>query len=325
MKGAFSLNHLISIIVPVLNRQNEIEECIRSVFDQSYPNWELLIIDNGSTDNTSEICRALADQEPRIRLLSAPRGVSLARNAGIDAAQGKYLFFLDSDDVIHPSLLETLLIVMEEHQAGLAGTTKVNIHQSQWADFTVRPRIHKGIGKTSFLANHDALQAVLQSTTPLSSLGGMMVRSSLVAETRFRSDLHIGEDFYFMYENLIKGTDVVFVESKWYYVRIHDSNISWDYSYQGFLSRFQRRKLVWISEDAFGRSENVRLQKIDALDVYLRCLKYHKAPNDDTVKMRQVMKEHKQVIFTGMKFKHRLLYLLAVYCPTFYLKTLGKK
>lgn len=312
------MNHLISIIIPVLNRQDEIEECIRSVFAQSYENWELLIVDNGSTDRTLDICESLAAQEPRIRLLSAPRGVSLARNAGIDASQGKYLFFLDSDDVIHPSVLETLLVTMEETHAGLSGTTRVNIHQSQWADFASRPRTHKGIGKTRFLTNEQALQEIFQYTTPLNIIGGVMMLRSLVENTRFCPDLHIGEDFYFMYENLIKGPDVVFVESKWYFARIHDGNLSGDYSFQGFLSRFQRRKLVWLSEESFGRSENVQLQKRDALDVYLRCLKYHKTVNDDTAKMQAVMKEHRNVLLSGLALKHRLLYALAVYAPGLY-------
>lgn len=319
------MNQLISIIIPVLNRQNEIEECVRSVFDQSYPNWELLIIDNGSTDNTLAICRTLAAEEPRIRLLNAPRGVSLARNAGIDAAQGKYLFFLDSDDVIHPSLLETLLFTMEESGAGLSGTTKSNIFQSQWADFASRPKTHKGIGKTRFLTNDQALQEIFQYTTPMNLIGGVMMLRSLVADTRFRPDLHIGEDFFFMYEVLIKGTDVVFVESKWYFARIHDNNLSKDYSFQGFLSRFQRRKLVWLSEESFGRLHNVQLQKLDALDVYLRCLKHHKELNEDTIQMQQIMKEHKKVLFSGLKPKYKLLYILSVYFPTLYLRTLGKK
>ena len=319
------MNHLISIIIPVLNRQNEIEECVRSVFAQSYQNWELLIIDNGSTDNTVEICKALAAQEPRIRLLNAPRGVSLARNAGIDAAQGKYLFFLDSDDVIHPSLLETLLFTMEESGAGLSGTTKINIFQSQWADFAGRPKIHKGIGKTRFLTNDQALQEIFQYTTPMNLIGGVMMLRSLVADTRFSPDLHIGEDFYFMYEVLIKGTDVIFVESKWYFARIHDNNLSGDYSYEGFLSRFRRRKLVWDIEAACGRPENVLLQKRDALDVYLRCLKQQGAWNSETVKMQAVMKQYKKELATGLSAKQRLLYTLAVHCPRLYLAIFGKQ
>lgn len=319
------MNNLISVIIPVLNRQDEIEECIRSVYAQSYQKWELLIIDNGSTDQTLEICQALAAQEPRIRLLCSERGVSPARNAGIEAAQGKYLFFLDSDDVIHPSLLETLLTAMEEQNAGLAGTTRINILQSQWAAFAEKPRSHRGIGKAQFLTNTEALQAIFQYTTPLNIIGGVMMLRSLVADTRFRHDLHIGEDFFFMYENLIKGPDVIFVEPKWYYARIHDNNLSWDYSFDGFRSRFDRRKLVWCSEEAFGRTENVKIQKYDALDVYLRCLKKHGSPNGDTVKMQATMKAHQKELLPGLSAKQKLLFVLSVYFPGLYLRLFGNK
>ena len=203
------MNHLISIIIPVLNRQDEIEECIRSVFAQSYQHLEILIIDNGSTDRTPDICKALAEEDSRIRLLSSEKGVSPARNAGIEAAKGKYLFFLDSDDVIHPSLLATLLKAMEEHRAGLAGSSKCNISQPQWATTLRINQNDCSLGQTRFFPNEKAITAVFRHTTPLNSIGGVMVLRSLVAETRFRHDLHIGEDFLFVYENLIKGSDAV--------------------------------------------------------------------------------------------------------------------
>lgn len=313
------MDHLISIIIPVLNREKEIEECIRSVFAQSYQNWEMLIIDNGSSDRTLKICQELASLEPRIRLLDAPRGVSLARNAGIDAAKGKYLFFLDSDDVIHPSLLETLVVSMEENQAALAGTTRINIHQTQWADFAARPRVHKGIGKTRFLANDEAICAIFRETTPLNIIGGVMVLRSLVADTRFNPELHIGEDFFFMYENLIKGPDVLFVEARWYYARIHDHNLSWDHSFKGFLSRFHRRLWVWQQEMSSGRKDNAKLQKQDALDVYLRCLKQQGSTSSDTTRMQVVMKSYQKELLADLPFKHQLLYFFSVYCPGLYL------
>ncbi len=319
------MNHLISIIIPVLNRQDEIAECIRSVYAQSYENWEILVIDNGSTDRTIEICQGLATKEPRIRLINAPRGVSSARNAGIDAAKGDYLFFLDSDDVIHPSLLETLLVTMVGNHADIAGTTRINIPQTQWCAFAEKPRTHKGIGQTQFLTNEQALQEIFRYTTPLNIIGGVMMPRCLVAETRFRQDLHIGEDFFFMYENLIKGPDAIFVTPKWYYARIHSNNLSWDYSFEGFRSRFDRRKLVWLSEESLGRVGNAKLQKHDALDVYLRCIKHHGAVNQDTAKMQTVMKAHKKELLPGLSAKQKLLFGLSVHFPKLYLRLFGKK
>lgn len=319
------MNNLISVIIPVLNRQDEIEECVRSLYAQSYENWEILIIDSGSTDRTPEICRELASSEPRIRLLTSSKGVSIARNKGIDAAQGEYLFFLDSDDTIHPSLLETLRNAMEESHASIAGTGIVNVFQKDWDPFMQKARTDCSIGQTKFLSNAQAIHAIFRYMTPINLIGGVMIRRDLVGDTRFNTNLHIGEDFYFIYQNLIKNADVVCLKQKWYYARIHDHNLSWDYSFSGFRSRFDRRKLVWLSEEALGRTENAKLEKYDALDVYLRCLKQNRTLNQETKKMQNTMKVHQKELLPGLSAKQKLLFGLSVYFPSLYLRLCGNK
>lgn len=313
------MNRLISVIIPVLNRQDEIEECIRSVYGQSYENWEILIIDSGSTDRTPEICRNLASKEPRIKLLTSERGVSAARNKGLEAAHGDYLFFLDSDDVIHPSLLRVLVEAMEKHNASIGGSGIVNVLQSDWKSFIDKAPDDRSPGQTKYVTNAQALNAVFRHITPINLIGGVMMRRDLIGETRFSTKLHIGEDFYFVYLNLIKNANVVFLKERWYYARIHNSNISLDYSYQGFLSRFERRRLVWISEEAHERKDNAELQKEDALDVYVRCLKQNKKINQDTKQMQTTMKAHRKDVLPYLSLKHKLLYTLSVYLPGIYL------
>lgn len=319
------MNHLISIIIPVLNRQDEIEECIRSVYDQTYQNWEILIIDSGSTDRTPEICRELADAEPRIRLLTGGRGVSVARNKGLEEARGEYLFFLDSDDVIHPALLQTLAEAMEQHHASIGGTGVVNVRQEEWPAFMEQVRSDSSIGQIKVMPNDKTLYAMFRFTTPINLIGGVMIRRDLVGDTRFSPELHIGEDFYFIYLNLIKNADAVFLKQKWYYGRIHTGNISHDYSFNGFRSRFDRRKLVWRSEEAMGRTENVKLQKYDALDVYLRSLKQVRADDSDIAKMQDTMKAHQKELLPGLTAKQKLLFRLSVYFPGLYLRLFGNK
>lgn len=104
---------IVSIIVPVYNAASTIEKLVQSVFDQTYTNWELLLIENGSTDDTSNICAHLAAKEPRIRLLHSEKGVSRARNLGIKQAQGEWIFFADADDWLLPEALELLLQPVE--------------------------------------------------------------------------------------------------------------------------------------------------------------------------------------------------------------------
>ena len=105
----------ISILMAAYNAEKTIEEAIRSVMDQSYPHWELIVIDDCSTDRTGEIVSALAAAEPRIRPFrnERNRGVSLTRERGLNAAEGAWIAVLDSDDLWAPEKLEKQLALAE--------------------------------------------------------------------------------------------------------------------------------------------------------------------------------------------------------------------
>ncbi len=96
----------ISLIVPVYNGEKTIEKCINSILNQTYRNIEVIIIDDGSTDNTYEICKNMQNKDNRIQLIKQNnKGPSLARNVGIEYAQGKYIQFVDADDWLEPSII----------------------------------------------------------------------------------------------------------------------------------------------------------------------------------------------------------------------------
>ncbi len=100
---------MISIIIPVYNCEKYIEKCIKSVCDQSYKEFELLIVNDGSTDNTPNICEALAAEDSRIKVFNTPNGgVSKARNFGIDKARGELITFIDGDDTVPSNYLSEL-------------------------------------------------------------------------------------------------------------------------------------------------------------------------------------------------------------------------
>lgn len=101
----------VSIIVPVYNVSRYLDECIAGVISQSVNDWELILVDDGSTDGSDEICRRHAVSDSRIRYIrQVNQGLSSARNAAIDIAAGNYYFFLDGDDAIHPEAIERLLL-----------------------------------------------------------------------------------------------------------------------------------------------------------------------------------------------------------------------
>lgn len=100
----------LSVIVPVYKVEAYLQECIDSILDQTFPDFELILIDDGSPDRCPEICDEAASKDPRIRVIHQKNGgLSAARNAGIEAAQGAWLSFIDSDDYLTPDYYETLL------------------------------------------------------------------------------------------------------------------------------------------------------------------------------------------------------------------------
>lgn len=113
---------LISIIVPVYNAAHYLDKCISSLMEQTHQNLEIILINDGSTDNSLEICRKYADMDSRIQVLTqANKGPSAARNAGLDAAKGEFVGFVDSDDYITPHMMETLLAAVLQYDTDFAG------------------------------------------------------------------------------------------------------------------------------------------------------------------------------------------------------------
>lgn len=104
------LSPSVSFIVPVYNAETKLDRCIRSIIDQSCDSWELILIDDGSTDNSGTICDNYANIDSRIRVIHKSNGgVSSARNTGLTVAKGEYISFVDADDYIKESFLEICL------------------------------------------------------------------------------------------------------------------------------------------------------------------------------------------------------------------------
>lgn len=114
------MKELISIIVPIYNSEKYIKRCIDSIINQSYRNIEIILIDDGSTDNSRNICEKYSNIDSRIKVISKKNGgVSSARNEGITNAKGEYIMFVDADDWIEKEAIETLYNALKEHNVDI--------------------------------------------------------------------------------------------------------------------------------------------------------------------------------------------------------------
>ena len=114
------MEKLISVIIPVYNVVNYFDRCINSIINQTFKNLEIIIVDDGSTDGSSEACDKIAKIDNRIKVIhQINMGLSAARNAGLNIATGEYIAFVDSDDYLHPRMYEILYKEMTKNEVDM--------------------------------------------------------------------------------------------------------------------------------------------------------------------------------------------------------------
>lgn len=109
---------MISVIIPVYNVEQYLPQCVESILAQTYQNLEIILVDDGSTDDSGRLCDALAQRDGRVRVIHKPNGgLSDARNAGTEACNGEFVFYLDSDDYLEQDAIMALVRIQSESQA----------------------------------------------------------------------------------------------------------------------------------------------------------------------------------------------------------------
>lgn len=314
----------ISVIVPVYNTEEYIGNCVESVLMQTYADFELILIDDGSSDKSWEICQAICKKDHRIRLIQQEhKGVSAARNIGMNAAEGKYLFFLDSDDVIHPQLLEGLYNLQEENHSVI---TSAGWNESM-DDFNKKSESWKTkaefIWKSAHLDGEKAIKYCLIRDMEISlcGIGGKMILHKAAENIRFDEDLTHSEDTWFLYQLFVNGADVSVFCRKWYYYRQHEMCSARAFSLQACRSKYKVRCNMRACEISNGRMENVKfLQWIILSDIIEWYERGRKMQDDDLMKTVEewINAEKTFWIFIRSRWWNKLDFYLGIYCYSFY-------
>lgn len=202
------MDDIVSIIVPIHNGYNFLMKCIESVLSQTYNSWEMILVDDGSTDRTREECRKWSARDNRIRLICQQnQGVSAARNRGIENANGVYITFLDVDDWIEPTFLATLL-----EQICTADIAMCSIvGDAEWQDkiYNEQVSIEKMRKKPSQYSNPLYINAVWNK----------MFRVQIIQKhaLRFPESVKRCEDAYFVQDYLLHCQDISVTDKKLYH------------------------------------------------------------------------------------------------------------
>ena len=209
----------VSVIIPVYNAKRYLEACVQSLEEQSLRSFELICVDDGSTDGSAELLGTLAKRYENLRILSLEHaGVSAARNAGIEDAVGTYLLFVDADDTVDRQLLE---LAVQKADACSADMTIFGFDEFYGKSDTYVPREicgkHELFERSFNISDMSCLTTEL--TTP--NVWRILYRRSLLTESgiRFHEDLNAAEDLAFIYETLFVAQRVTLMEQRLYHYR----------------------------------------------------------------------------------------------------------
>ena len=210
---------LISVIVPVYNVQAYLERCVRSLFEQTYSNLEILLIDDGSTDGSLECCRRLEQCDNRIRVYSqANKGIGAVRNQGLLLARGEYIGFVDSDDWIEPDMYESLWKLMQLEKADVACC-------SHYREETGRTQIVGNVVQQFTFTREEAFEALRQGRFVLNFVWDKLFRREILSGIVFPEERRF-EDLVVSPRWLYNVRKVVYLSEPKYHYSVRNGSLT---------------------------------------------------------------------------------------------------
>ncbi len=229
---------MVSILVPVYNSEKYLRQCLDSIVNQTYKDLQVVIVDDGSIDNSLSICREYADKYEFIEVYhQGNAGVASARNALLDKARGDYTIFIDSDDWIELDMIEGLLHYIAEYDLDIAICGSV----SEYNDSATAV-------DTSYCSplidnREEAVKKFILHKELNGSLWNKLVLTSLFHNLRFAKDIWYGEDALMMWQVLQRVNRIGTVPIDYYHYRMNDASIS----HQAFGPKKMSGHQVWAT------------------------------------------------------------------------------
>lgn len=208
----------VSIIVPIFNSEKYLNKCIDSIINQSLKEIEIILINDGSKDNSELICNNYAKKDNRIRVISKKNeGVSSARNCGLKMAKGEYVLFVDSDDWLELNMCEVLYkeASLGDYDVVMCGFKEFNDYKKSYKDFIINN-----------VSDDKILDIILSNSYPIKGFlfNKLLKREKITKE--FNDKIFIKEDLMFLLENVGNITKYKIIKDELYNYRITESSLS---------------------------------------------------------------------------------------------------
>ena len=219
------MNELISVIVPVYNVEKYLPQCIDSIINQTYKNIEIILVNDGSTDNSLSICNKYKEKDRRIKIINKKNGgLSSARNAGIEKINGPYLCFIDSDDFIDNNMILKLYNLIRNNNSDIAVCNRFQYYDYKKKNSLI-PYSNCKYFNTNNYEKIDAMKQLISLKNFDMSACGKLFKSLLFKDISFPVN-KLSEDYFIMYKIFEKCNLVTFTNEPLYYYRQRKGSIS---------------------------------------------------------------------------------------------------
>lgn len=260
---------LVSIIVPVYGTEKYLQACIDSIRKQSYPNIQILLVDDQSPDRCPEICDAYSHQDDRITVIHQHnKGVSGARNTGLEHASGEYIMFVDSDDILLPEAVEILLQDILQQKADIVSAIKCAVSIDGHITCPCSDK------KLHVFTGMEPLLLSLAGDSNANSACAKLFKTAFLGDIRFDEENNINEDGFFLFQCYRKQPVLVQHNVAVYHYTTRENSASREAFSDKYLSMlyFCERKKELIaqhypqySEQAYNMEVRTNLQFLDVL------------------------------------------------------------
>lgn len=248
----------VTVVVPVYNVGQYLDDCLSSLRQQSYRGFEAILVDDGSTDGSGAKCDSAAQADSRFRVIHRKNGgLSAARNSGLDAASGKYILFLDSDDALHPEALRHLVEAARQHPGSIVSADSQAVADEGATPAILSARDFEPLSSVAFVERtpQQAVAEILYQRSIDNSAWGKLYPAELWHTLRFREGI-LYEDLDIFYRVYARARKSVHLSASLYLYRVRGGSILRQFSLRrADVLDVADRLLDWVSAPANGFAE----------------------------------------------------------------------
>lgn len=269
-----------SVIIPLYNSECSISKCVESIINQTYKNIEIIIVDDGSTDDSLKVCQEKYKENSRVKIYTkSNEGVSSARNFGMKKASGDYILFIDADDYIEKQTIEESLKIIEKYDVDILKFGFYRELGKYKKKYIFSSETNKLIKKEDYKVN--GIYDNLITTSDFYNVWNAIIKRDILTNISFKTNIKYGEDYLFIVEAILKSKSIYFNDRLFYHYCINNNAVTQKYDEKTLLRKvndisFSNIEImnIFVSNNINFKRENIYYNLIKLLNADLKNVTY---------------------------------------------------